>query len=278
MGKMGGKEITGTTGVWVHLAHPSAHVRATSTFNRAFRERGLDVVAVSSDVAPADLPALVRGLRGWRNLAGIGVTMPHKEAIAALCDEVVGLGKLIKSVNAIRREPDGRLIGANTDGSGFLAGFRQAGYDPAGKRTLLVGIGGAGRAIAFSLAEAGVADLTLSNRTVAKAQAVAAEVMAAFPAASVEVGPPDPNGYDLVINATPLGMRDGDPLPLNASKLTAKTVVAEIIIVPERTRLLIEAERRGCRIHFGLPMLTCQIDEVITFLQLDGFRVRGDFG
>jgi shikimate dehydrogenase len=136
------------------------------------------VVAVSSDVAPADLPALVRGLRGWRNLAGIGVTMPHKEPIAALCDEVVGLGKLIKSVNTIRREPDGRLIGANTDGSGFLAGLRQAGYDPAGKRTLLVGIGGAGRAIAFSLAEAGVADLTLSNRTVAKAQAVAAEVIA----------------------------------------------------------------------------------------------------
>src|SRR5512136_522802 len=112
-------EITGKTGVWVHVAHPSAHVRATSTFNRAFRERGLDVVAVSSDVAPADLPALVRGLRGWRNLAGIGVTMPHKERIAELCDEVVGLGKLIKSVNAIRREPDGRLIGANTDGSGF---------------------------------------------------------------------------------------------------------------------------------------------------------------
>jgi shikimate dehydrogenase len=275
---MGGTEITGRTGVWVHLAHPSAHVRATSTFNCAFRERGLDVVAVSGDVAPADLPALVRGLRGWRNLAGVGVTMPHKEPIAALCDEVVGLGKLIKSVNAIRREPDGRLIGANTDGSGFLAGLRQAGYDPAGKRTLLVGIGGAGRAIAFSLAEAGVADLTLSNRTVAKAQAVAAEVMAAFPAASVEVGPPDPSGYDLVINATPLGMREGDPLPLNASKLTAKTTVAEIIIVPERTRLLIEAEQRGCRIHFGLPMLTCEIDEVIAFLQLDGFRVRGDFG
>ena len=264
-------DITGKTGVWVHLAHPSAHVRATSTFNRAFRERGLDVVAVSSDVAPADLPALVRGLRGWRNLAGIGVTMPHKEPIAALCDEVVGLGKLIQSVNAVRREPDGRLIGANTDGSGFLAGLRQAGYDPAGQRTLLVGIGGAGRAIAFSLAEAGVTRLTLANRTAAKAHAVAADVMAAFPQTTVQVGPADPTGYDLVVNATPLGMRDGDPLPLDASQLTKATVVAEIIIVPERTRLLLEAERRGCRIHFGLPMLTCQIDEVIKFLRLDRF-------
>ncbi len=262
-------EITGKTGVWVHVAHPSAHVRATSTFNRAFQERGLDVVAVSSDVAPADLPALVRGLRGWRNLAGIGVTMPHKERIAELCDEVVGLGKLIKSVNAIRREPDGRLIGANTDGSGFLAGLRHAGYDPAGQRTLLVGIGGAGRAIAFSLAEAGVTSLTLANRTASKAQAVAADVMAAFPKTAVQVGPPDPSGYDLVVNATPLGMRDGDPLPLDASKLTKGTAVADIIIVPERTPLLIEAEQRGCRIHFGLPMLTCQIDEVIAFLRLE---------
>jgi shikimate dehydrogenase len=265
---MAGWEITGKTGVWVHLAHPSAHVRATSTFNRAFRERGLDVVAVSSDVAPADLPALVGGLRGWRNLVGIGVTMPHKEPIAALCDEVVGLGKVIKSVNAIRREPDGRLIGANTDGSGFLAGLRQAGYDPAGKRTLLVGIGGAGRALTFSLADAGVTRLTLANRTAAKAHAVAAEVMAAFPQTTVEVGPADPSGYELVINATSLGMREGDPLPLDVSKLTKETVVAEIIIVPERTRLLQEAERRGCQIHLGLPMLTCQIDAVLAFLKL----------
>jgi shikimate dehydrogenase len=113
---------------------------------------------------------------------------------------------------------------------------------------------------------------------VAKAQAVAAELMAAFPAASVAVGPPDPSGDDPVINATPLGMREGDPLPLNASTLTARTTVAEIIIVPECTRLLIEAEKRGCRMHFGLPMLTRQIDEVIAFLQLDGFRVKGDFG
>ena len=275
---MGGWEITGKTGVWVHVAHPSVHVRATSTFNRAFRERGLDVVAVSSDVAPADLPALVRGLRGWRNLAGIGVTMPHKEPIAALCDEVVGLGKLVKSVNAIRREPDGRLIGANTDGSGFLAGLRQGGYDPAGRRTLLVGIGGAGRALAFSLADAGVTRLTLANRTAAKAHTVAAEVMAAFPRTTVQVGPADPSGYELVVNATPLGMREGDPLPLDVSRLARETVVAEIIIVPERTRLLQEAERRGCRIHFGLPMLTCQVDEVIAFLRLERFRASGDSG
>ncbi len=266
---MPAKEITGKSRVYAHLAHPSSHVRATQTFNRAFREREIDAVAVSIDVAPADLPSLVRGLRGWRNLAGMGVTMPHKGPIADLCDEVVGLGKLIGAVNAIRREPDGRFVGANTDGSGFLAGLKQAGHDPAGRRVLLVGIGGAGRAIAFALAHGGVADLRLANRTAAKAREVAAKVAEAFPGTKTSVGPPDPAGFDIVVNATPLGMREGDDLPLDVAKLTSGMVVAEIILAPERTRLVEEAERRRCRVHLGLPMLTCQIDEVITFLRLD---------
>jgi shikimate dehydrogenase len=261
--------ITGKTRVWVHVAHPSAHVRATHTFNQAFRQRNLDVVAVSVDVAPADMPALVRGLKGWINLAGIGVTMPHKEQIALVCDEVVGLGKLMRTVNAIRREPDGRLIGANTDGSGFLTGLRKAGYEPAGKRVLLSGVGGAGTAIAFSLAEAGVRTLVLANRTASKAEELAQRIQRAFPATTTTVGPPDPTGCDLVVNATPLGMRDGDPLPVDVAKLSPGMIVSDVIMTPPRTRLLEEAERRGCRPHPGLPMLTCQIDEVIEFLRLD---------
>ena len=266
---MPAKEITGKTRVYAHLAHPSSHVRTPQTFNRAFREREIDAVAVSIDVAPADMPLLVRGLSGWRNLAGMGVTMPHKGPIADVCDEVVGLGKLIGAVNTIRRESDGKLVGANTDGSGFLAGLKQRGHDPAGKRVLLVGIGGAGRAIAFALAHGGAAELRLANRTAAKAKEVAAKIAEAFPSTKVSVGPPDPPGFDIVVNATPLGMHEGDALPLDVSKLAPGMVVAEIILAPERTRLVQEAERRGCRVHLGLPMLTCQIDEVITFLRLD---------
>jgi shikimate dehydrogenase len=262
-------EITGRTRVYVHLAHPSAHVRTPQTFNRAFRERDIDAVAISIDVAPADLPPLVRGLKGWRNLGGVGVTMPHKETIADLCDEVVGIARLAGTVNAVRRESDGRLVGANTDGSGFVTGLAQAGYDPAGKRVLLVGVGGAGTAIAFSLARAGAREITLANRTAAKAETIAIKVADAFPGTKTSVGAADPTGFDIVVNATPLGMGAGDALPLDVSKLAAETVVAEIIMRPERTRLVEEAERRGCRVHLGLPMLTCQIEEVITFLGLD---------
>ena len=264
-----GWEITGRTCIYVHLAHPSAHVRTPQTFNRAFRKRDIDAVAVSIVVTPADLPNLVRGLKGWRNLGGIGVTMPHKAPVAALCDEVVGIARLVGTVNAIRREPDGRLVGANTDGSGFLAGLSQAGYDPAGKRVLLVGVGGAGTAIAFSLAQAGTREITLANRTAAKAEIIAVRIAEAFPGTKAGVGAADPTGFDIVVNATPLGMGATDPLPLDVSKLAAETVVAEIIMKPERTRLVEEAEQRGCRLHLGLPMLTCQIEEVITFLGLD---------
>jgi shikimate dehydrogenase len=195
--------------------------------------------------------------------------MPHKEPIAALCDEVVGIARLVGTVNAIRREPDGRLVGANTDGSGFRAGLEQAGYSPTGKRVLLIGVGGAGTAIAFSLAQAGAREIALANRTAAKAETVAAKVAEAFPGTKTGAGAADPTGFDIVINATPLGMGATDALPLDVSKLAAETVVAEIVMRPERTRLVEEAERRGCRVHLGLPMLTCQIEEVITFLGLD---------
>jgi shikimate dehydrogenase len=261
-------EITGNTRVYVHIAHPSSHVRTPQTFNAAFRERGIDAVAVSIDVAPEDLHALMAGIRGWRNLGGIGVTIPHKQAIAHECDEVVGLARQIKAVNAIRREPDGRLIGTNTDGSGFIQGLRREGRDPTGLRALLVGTGGGGRSIAWALADAGVAELAIANRTRARAEELAAEIASVYPGVPVHAADPDPAGFGLVVNATPLGMHEGDPQPLPVERLEPGTIVAEIIMSPPRTPLLAAAESRGCVAHPGLPMLTSQVDMVLDFLRL----------
>lgn len=263
-----GRAISGRTRVYVHLAHPSAHVRTPQTFNREFRRRGLDAVAVSIDVAPGDLSPLVRGLRGWRNLAGIGVTMPHKETIVADLDEMLGTSRHIGAANAVRREPDGRLVGLNTDGAGFVLGLRAAGHDPRDLRALLVGVGGAGRAIAWSLIEAGVGHLTLWNRTGEKAEALARQIREVLPAAQVETGSADPSGKDLVINATSLGMHDDAPLPVDVSRLTPGMVVSDIIMSPPRTRLIEEAERRGCAVQPGMPMLTYQVELVLRFLRL----------
>jgi shikimate dehydrogenase len=263
------REISGKTRVYAHLAHPSGHVRAPQVFNRAFRARGIDAVTVSIDVAPDDLHAMVSGLHGWRNLAGIGVTTPHKETIVAEVDEIVGLARYIKAINNIRREQDGRLIGTNTDGAGFVAGLKGAGRDPSGRRVLLVGVGGAGRAIAFALVEAGVASLGLANRTRARAERLAGEIEEVFSDASVNVVQPDPAGYDLVVNATTLGMRDDDELPFDVDHLAGGTIVADVVVAVPKTRLMHEAERRGCVPHPGQLMLEGQVDQVIKYLRLE---------
>jgi shikimate dehydrogenase len=269
-----GWEIAGTTRVYVHLAHPSAHVRTPQVMNAAFARLGIDAVAISADVAPADLGPLVHGLRGWRNLAGLGVTMPHKETITALVDELAGQAALIGAVNAVRREADGRLVGTNTDGAGFVAGLRGAGHEIRGRRVLVAGVGGAGRAVAFAVAEAGAARLTCANRTAAKAGRIAAEIAASYPSVAVSAGPPDPAGHDVVINATSLGMHPGDPLPVRAERLEPGTLVCDIVMSPPETALLIEAGARGCIPHPGLPMLASQVDLVLEFLRLSSSSSR----
>jgi shikimate dehydrogenase len=225
-------------------------------------------------VAPADLGGFARGLRGWRNLAGLSVTMPHKESLAAHVDELIDGAALIGAINVVRRESDGRLVAANTDGQGFVIGLRLAGHELAGRRVLLTGAGGAGRAVAFAVAGAGAAGLTIANRTAARAERLASDVAASYPALTVAVavaaGPPDPAGHDVVINATSLGMRPGDVLPVAVSRLAPGTLVCDIVTRPEQTRLLDEAAARGCVPHPGLPMLASQVDLILDFLGLSG--------
>jgi shikimate dehydrogenase len=268
--------ITGATRVYLHLAHPSAHARTPQVMNAEFARRGVDAVAVSADVAPGDLGGFARGLHGWRNLAGLSVTMPHKEALAAHVDELAGPTALIGAVNVVRRESDGRLVGGNTDGAGFVIGLREAGYELAGRRVLLAGAGGAGRAVAFAVAKAGAGVLTIANRTATRAERLARDLAASYPAVTVAaaagVGPPDPAGHDVVINATSLGMQPGDPLPVAVSRLAPGTLVCDVVTRPARTRLLDEAAARGCIPHPGLPMLAAQIDLILDFLGLNGNR------
>jgi shikimate dehydrogenase len=266
--------ITGASRVYLHLAHPSAHARTPQVMNAEFARRGVDAVAVCADVAPADLGGFARGLRGWRNLAGLSVTMPHKESLATHVDELIGAAAPVGAVNVVRRESDGRLVAANTDGQGFVIGLRETGHELAGRRVLLTGAGGAGRAVAFAVAGAGAAGLTIANRTATRAERLARDIAASHPAVTVAVavaaGPPDPAGHDVVINATSLGMRPGDWLPVAVSRLAPGTLVCDIVTRPERTRLLDEAAARRCVPHPGLPMLASQVDLILDFLGLSG--------
>jgi shikimate dehydrogenase len=263
------REITGTTRVYAILADPIGQVRTPQALNPLMRERGVDGVMVPLHVAAPDLPRLVDGLRGWRNFGGGIVTVPHKTAMLALCDSISERARAVGAVNTIRREPDGRLVGEMLDGLGFVAGLRQAGIDPRGARVYLAGAGGAANAIAFALAEAGAARLTVANRTRPRAEDLQARLAAAFPGIEVAIGSADPGGHDLVVNATSLGLRPDDPLPLDPAGLAPAMTVAEIIMQPEVTPLLAAARSAGCRIHPGAPMLAGQLALMAAFLGVD---------
>jgi shikimate dehydrogenase len=261
-------DITGKTRVLGILADPIAHVKAPPGINGIAIRRGKDAVMVPFQVSPEALPAFADALRSLKSFDGGIVTVPHKGAMASLCDEISDRARAMGAVNVIRREDDGRLVGDMLDGVGFIAGLAAAGVDVAGRQVYLTGAGGAASAIAYAMAEAGVARLTLANRTKAKAQNLRDRVAGAYAGANVLVGTDDPSGHDIVVNATSLGMRPGDAISLDADRLDSSMVVAEVIMEPELTPLLVRAREKGCRIHLGRPMLEHQLELMANFLKL----------
>ena len=259
-------EITGNTKVFGILADPIHHVKTPQKINRLFAEKSVDGVMVPMHVKGDDLASFVQSLRAMHNFCGCVVTVPHKMAMAALCDELTPQARQIGAVNIVHRTETGRMVGGILDGAGFVAGLRKEEFDPVGKSIYLAGAGGAASAIAFALANIGVSRLTIANRTPAKAQQLVDKVRAIFPNLSIAVGNNDASGHDLVVNATSLGMRMEDELPLNVQTLTSSQRVAEIIMQPAETPLVLGARQRGCPIHFGATMLACQIDLMATFM------------
>jgi shikimate dehydrogenase len=257
--------ITGLTRVYGILADPIAQVRTPQALNALMRARGIDGVLVPLHVPADGLRALLAGIRAWQNFGGFIATVPHKPAMIELCDEATPRAKAIGAANAVRRNADGTLSADMLDGDGFIAGLAASGIQTRDAAVFLAGAGGAANAIAFALAAAGIAALTIHNRTARRAQELVDRLAVAYPAFTATVGD-DPHGHDLVVNATSLGMKSGDNLPLDTSRLEERMTVAEIIMQPEMTPLLAAARARGCRIQPGLPMLTGQVEAMVRFL------------
>ena len=259
--------VTGTTRFFATIANPADHVRAPMVFNPLFAARGLDHVMVPISAPPESLRAVIDGLRGMSNFGGMAVTIPHKMEMAKLCDTLGPAATLTGAVNAVRFAPDGTIQGDNFDGAGFVAGLRQNGHDPAGGTVLMVGAGGAARAIALALCEAGVERLLIRNRTPQKAEAIADELARLGGYGQVNSAPDhDGADVDMIVNTTSLGLHEGEALPLRLEVVNADTLIAEIIMVPERTAWLADAEARGLKTHYGRHMLDCQVELIGTFI------------
>jgi shikimate dehydrogenase len=261
--------ITGTTRLYVILGDPVAKVRSPEAFNAAFARHGVDAVLLPFETAPADLAGTVAGLKRARNLDGLIFTMPHKAAAVALVDEASESGRLVGAINAARRGPSGRWQGDMFDGAGFVGGMRRNGHDPHGRRAALIGAGGAGRAIAFALAAAGVAALSVHDLDPAKAVQLAADLQRAHPSLPARAGAPRPGEFDLLVNATPAGMQAGDPLPWPVEDLRAGTIVGDVTTKPEITPFLAAARERGCAVLTGRDMVEGQLAAIFRFFGFD---------
>ena len=261
--------ISGSTRVFMILGDPVEQVRAPETFNHLFARHGVDAVLVPAQVSPHDFAAFVRQLFKARNIDGLILTIPHKTAMVALLDRCDRLGNVAQAVNAVRRNDDGSIEGALFDGIGFVKGLEHFGIAQRGARALVVGAGGAGAAIAASLADRGVAHLALFDVDAARSAAVAARLRAVWPAvATVAAASPDPAGFDLVVNATPLGLNRADPLPFDPARVDAGAAVVDTLMKNQPTPLLRACQARGTVAHPGFEMMIQQAPETLAFLGL----------
>jgi len=238
-----------------------------SLFNSMFDQRGVDAIFMPLQVAAERLAAAIAGLRQLRDFAGFCVTMPHKTAVAKLCDELLPNAQACGVVNAVRIDADGRMIGETFDGVGMVKAIAAHRILSGDTRVLLVGAGGVAKAIAVALGLAGIGRLAIANRTQANADALADMVRRAAPTCKLEASTlGDPAGFDIVINATSLGVNDGDPLPIEVSRISVEALVVEVVAVPPRTRLLEAATARGLAVVPGKAMMIPQLELVADFL------------
>lgn len=251
--------IHGGTRVYGLLGQPVAHTLSPAMHNAAFRALGLDSVYVAFPVDPEQFGTAISGLAA-AGVAGFNLTVPHKSAILPLLTDITPEARAVGAVNTVRCE-DGKLHGTNTDGTGFLLSLEHdLGIHPGGKTVLLVGVGGAGRAIAFSLLASDVERLIIANRTVERAQALALEFGKSFPKSRIEcVGLNSVAGLKphLLVQATPVGMGDGAN-PVELERIGVSEAVVDIVYHPLETPLLTEAGRLGLPYANGIGMLLYQ--------------------
>lgn len=260
--------ITGHTRLIAHLGVPTETFKAPMIYNPWFEAAGIDCVVVPMGCESADLAAFVPPLLRLRNMAGALVTMPHKLAVVGLLDEASAAVRVCGSCNAVRRDGEGRLVGDMFDGEGFVRGVLRTGRTVAGRSVLIVGAGGVGSAIAASLAAAGVARITLCDVNGPAADALASRLTRHYPALAVTTGSRDPSGHDIIVNATPLGMRDTDPLPVDVARLDPAMFAGEVVMSREETPFLAAARKTGCATQVGTDML---FEQIPAYLEFFGF-------
>ena len=260
--------INGLTSIIAHIGYPTHAFKSPMIYNPYFEQAGINAVVVPMGCMAADYPGFLRSVFTLTNIRGALITMPHKVVTVGLLDEVTPTVRIAGACNAVKRMADGRLVGDQFDGAGFVRGVERKGVPLRGRRALVVGAGGVGSAIAASLAGAHVSTIALFDVQASAAVALGARIQSQYPQIQVLTGCNDPAGFDLVVNATPLGMNEGDPLPLDVSRLSPHTFVGEVVMREEQTAFLRAARAQGCDVQVGTDMLFEMIPAYLEFFGL----------
>jgi shikimate dehydrogenase len=257
--------LTGATRIHFILGDPIAQVKAPSGVTEAFGRRGRDAIMVPVHVAPADVLQLLAAADRLQNLDGIVATVPHKFVCFRHCTSTTDRAAILGAVNLMRRRPDGAWHGDMIDGLGFVSAVRARGFEPAGKRALLIGAGGAGSAMGLALVDAGVRELAIHDVDASRRDALIARLTNRT-SARVVCGSPDPINVDLIANATPAGMKADDPLPVDVAKLAPATFVGCVVTSASVSPIVAAARRLGCPTSTGNEMYQALQQGMVDFL------------
>lgn len=260
--------LSGKTTLIAHLGYPTEAFKAPLIYNPWFEKNGIDAMVVPMGVKAEDYPVSLRQIFKFSNVLGALVTMPHKVTTMTLADEATITAKIAGAANALIKRADGSLLADQFDGAGFARGVARKGFKIKGSRILIVGTGGVGCPIAASLAADGAASISLFDVNTASAEGLASRLRTYYPDMEVRVTSNDPAGYDLVVNATPLGMKPDDPLPFDVTRLSPSTFVGEVVMKKEVTPMLRAAAERGCNYVVGTDML---FEMIPAYLEFFGF-------
>jgi shikimate dehydrogenase len=260
--------IDGHTRIVAHIGYPTHSFKAPMIYNPYFESIGLNAAVVPMGVRTEDFAAAVPVVFAMSTTHGALITMPHKVPVVSMLDDISPAVRVCGACNAVRKDADGRLVGDMFDGEGFARGLARKGQQIAGRSALVVGCGGVGSAIAAALAAHGLASIRLFDVGAAAMDGLAERLTQQYPSLVAEPGSNDPMGCDIVVNATPLGMKAGDPMPMDVSRIAPASFVGEVVMKQETTAFLAAAQARGCRTQVGLDML---FEQIPAYLEFFGF-------
>jgi shikimate dehydrogenase len=268
MDKGSGLIPTGTTTFYTMIGTPIIQVKSPSLYNRYFAEHGIDAVMVAFDVPTEQVKVHFKHMRSISNFGGSIVTIPHKQAAVECMDEISKRAQDLLSVNVVRVD-NGRLVGDMVDGLGFMVAVKTHGLSMAGKRAAIIGGGGAGAAIAHAIAESRAKEIVIKEVRTERYGFLERLLKNANPEIKISFELKSLEGFDLVVNATPVGMNDDPNVPFPTDTLSSSTLVADVVTNPKVTPWLASALKIGCEVQYGAEMVYGQFGLMGRHMGLD---------